>query len=155
MGCRIEGCPGKRRTTILLASGAVALGLGVLVYALDRAPGTASFLPPAMTAGTGAFGPLAGSLPTFLHTMAFALITAALLAPTRRAGLAACAAWATVNIAFEVSQHTAFGDVTGFGMHGTYDSFDLLAAVLGAGTAYLLIRVVSLRAPPDAERLPA
>ena len=55
----------------------------------------------------------------------------------------------------EISQHTAFRNVTGLGMRGTYDPLDLLAALLGAGAAYSIMRVFSMRVPPDAERLPA
>lgn len=137
---RTDGNLGRRRTAVLLASGIAALCAGVAVYALDRPPASVGFLPHGLAAGSGMFGALSGPLPTFVHSMAFALITAALLAPTRRAALLACAAWAAINIVFEVSQHPIFRDFAGFGLRGSYDPFDLLAAVLGAAAAYLLAR---------------
>jgi hypothetical protein len=127
----------------LFASGVAVLAAGVLVYSLERPAGSVPFLPAALSLHGGQVWlppALSGPLPTFLHTLAFTLITAAFLAPTRRAGLAACAAWAAVNIAFEASQHTAFRDFTGFGMQGRFDPLDLLAALLGAAAAYPFIR---------------
>ena len=138
-GSRI-GATTRHRGAILAAGGFAALALGAAVYALDRPPGSVGFLPRAFVDDGGRFGLLAGSLPSFLHTMAFALITAALLKPTRRAGLAACAVWAAINLAFEFSQHAAFRELTGFGMYGTFDPLDLMAALLGAAAAYLLLR---------------
>jgi hypothetical protein len=136
----IDGSAVRRRVTILLALGGAALALGVAVYALDRPPGSVNFLPRAMVRDGGLFGPLAGALPTFLHTLAFASMTAAFLTPTRRALLTACAVWAAIDLAFEVSQHPAFAEATGFGMYGSFDPYDLLAAPLGAAAAYILVK---------------
>ena len=124
----------------LFALGFTALLLGVLVYALERPAGSVAILPAGLMPGGAFLGPLAGPLPTFLHTFAFALMTAAFLTPTRRARLAACGVWAVINFAFEVSQHPAFMELTGFGMHGAYDPLDLLAALAGALVAYLFLQ---------------
>ena len=139
-GCR-NAVLVRHRGAILIVSGVAALAAGVSVYALDRPPGSVGFLPRGLVADSGSFGLLAGSLPTFLHTMAFALITAALLRQTRQARLAACAIWAAVNLAFEASQHAAFREFTGFGMHGAFDPLDLLAALLGAVAAYIFMEI--------------
>ena len=136
----IDGSAVRRRAVNLLALGVAALALGVAVYALDRPPGSVAFLPRALVRDGGMFGPLAGALPTFLHTLAFASMTAAFLAPTRRARLAACAVWTAINLAFEVSQHPAFAETTGFGLYGSFDPYDLLAAPLGAAVAYILMQ---------------
>lgn len=124
----------------LFALGLGALVLGVLVYALDRPAGSVAFLPAGMAYDSGFLGPLAGPLPTFLHTVAFSLTTAALLAPTRCARLASCGVWVAVNWLFEAAQHPAFRDITGIGMPGAFDPLDLLAALLGAAVAFLFMQ---------------
>ncbi len=135
----INGSAERRRAVNLLALGIAALAFGVVVYVLDRPPGSVAFLPRALVRDGGLFGPLAGALPTFLHTLAFASMTAAFLAPTSRALLAACAVWAAINLAFEVSQHPAFAAAAGFGLYGSFDPYDMLAALLGAAAAYFLM----------------
>lgn len=117
-----------------------ALALGVLVYALDRPAGSVAFLPVGMAYDSGFLGPLAGPLPTFLHVLAFSLMTVAFLDPTRRARLAACGAWAGINWLFEAAQHPAFMEITGTGMPGVFDPLDLLAALLGAAAAFGVAR---------------
>lgn len=119
--------------------GLAVLALGAAVYALDRPAGSVVFLPRSFAVDGGLFGPLAGPLPTFLHTMAFSLMTAALLAPTLRPRLAACGIWVAVNWLFEAAQHPAFNDLTGIGMRGAFDQLDLLAALLGAAMAFGVI----------------
>lgn len=125
----------------LFASGVGVLAAGVLVYALDRPADSVPFLPAALSLHDGhAFlpAPLAGLLPTFLHTMAFALMTAAVLGPGPRKAVLAGAAWAAVNMLFEFSQHPLFAKTLGAGMAGTFDGLDLLAAPMGAAAAVLL-----------------
>ena len=129
---------------LLRPAGLFALGLGVLVlgvavYVLDRPVGSVGFLPARLGHGSGLLGPFAGPLPTFLHTLAFSLMTAALIAPSLRARLAACGVWAAVNGLFEAAQYPAFRDITGIGMPGAFDPLDLLAAAIGAVAAFLLM----------------
>ena len=68
---------------LLLAT--LLLAFGVLVYVLDR--GGAVYFLSTWTATLGesnVFGPLGDHLPTFVHTLAFILITAAILRPWPR-----------------------------------------------------------------------
>lgn len=131
------------RPARLFALGLGALALGVLVYALDRPAGSVAFLPVGMAYDSGFLGPLAGPLPTFLHALAFSLMTVAFLDPTQRVRLAACGAWAGINWLFEAAQHPAFKEITGVGMPGAFDPLDLLAAPLGAMAAFLFIRTLA------------
>ena len=119
----------------LFALGFAALVLGVLLYALERPADSVAILPAGLVHDGAFLGPLAGPLPTFLHTLAFALMTAAFVAPTLRALLATCGVWMAVNIAFEISQHDVFREYTGIGLYGTFDPLDFLAALLGAVAA--------------------
>ncbi|MBE9556864.1 MAG: hypothetical protein IMF08_08405 [Proteobacteria bacterium] len=132
-----------RRPAKLFILGLSALGMGVLVYALDRPAGSVAFLPAGMAYDSGFLGPLAGPLPTFLHALAFALITAAFLEPTRRARLAVCGIWVAINWLFEAAQHPAFMEITGIGMPGAFDPLDLLAAPAGAAVALLIMQPVT------------
>ncbi len=127
----------------LFVLGLGVLALGVLVYTLDRPTGSVAFLPAGMVYDSGILGPLAGPLPTFLHAMAFSLMTAAFLDPTWRARLAASGVWVAVNWLFEVAQHPAFMEITGIGIPGAFDPLDLLAALLGAATALLVTQTVT------------
>lgn len=124
----------------LFALGLGALALGVLVYALDRPAWSVAFLPATLIHDSGFLGPLAGPMPTFLHVLAFSLMTAALLAPTLRARFAACSAWVAVNWLFEAAQHPALMEITGNGMPGAFDLLDMLAALLGAAAAFLVMQ---------------
>ncbi len=135
--------PAIARPAGLFALGFTALVLGVLVYALERPAGSVAILP-AGSMHDGAFlGPLAGPLPTFLHTLAFALMTAAFLAPARHARLAACGVWVAFNMAFEISQHPAFAELAGFGLPGAFDPLDLLAAIAGAVAAFIFMELLA------------
>ena len=138
----------------LLVLAAATLLLGALLYAADRSLSHASLLPAFATLTIGPlFGPLGGSLPSFLHPFAFSLLSAAAGRLDRSTGYGACAGWWLVNIAFEAGQQPALrepivgwmGDTLGTGrlttwltsylLHGTFDVADLLAASLGSLTA--------------------
>ncbi len=136
-------------STLLLLALAV-LALGTLVYALDRAPGSAVLWPRMLTRESGApvFGVFGGSLPSLAHAFAFALLSALVL-PWRRAWQAgACIGWALVDALFEIGQHRALsgplGDLlpplAGYWRHGTFDPLDLAAGGVGAALAYALLR---------------
>jgi len=137
--------------TSLVAVGAFALAIGVVVYLTDRR-GPLATLASALGASTGhhLFGDLGQWLPSFVHPFAFSLFTAAVL-PRRSAWqYAGCVGWGAVNIAFEVGQHprfsaawagalqTAFGSspwvqrVANYFTLGTFDGSDIVAAILGS-----------------------
>ena len=76
----------QRRPEVgMLLLAILLLAFGVLVYVFDRG-GAVYFLSTwtATLAESNAFGPLGDHLPTFVHTLAFILITAAILRPWPR-----------------------------------------------------------------------
>ncbi len=144
------------------AAGLGALGIGASVYLFDRAGG-ARFVP-AWLAPRFAVPPtpglVGGSLPSFAHVFAFALLTAAVVGASRSAAKLACLVWVLVDVAFEVGQvdrvahtfavvsfpwggaHVPFEYVRTYLLRGTFDSMDLCAAALGGLAAYLVIAMV-------------
>jgi hypothetical protein len=130
----------------LCAGGALALAAGVLFYACVRA---AQPWPP---------GPWGGSLPTFLHSVAFALLALAVTAPWRRLAPWVCAGWLAVEVAFELLQADAIaGAVQSAGLAsgphwlraflaGTFDPLDLCAATAGVILAFLIATRTDARA---------
>lgn len=149
-----------------LILGSAALLAGVAVYMLDRAPGSAYFLPAAVSFGDGGspwFGDFGGQLPDFLHVYALSLLTAAVLGSTRSAALASCAGWWAIDSFFELGQHPAispiFAAVTpawfdgipflentaAYFVRGTFDPRDLLAIAFGAMTAFFSIAAINYR----------
>ena len=144
----------------MLLLAAILLASGALVYALDRG-GAVYFLPfwacaPSLTAFTG---PLGNHLPTFLHTLAFILITAAILRPWPRLLLPICATWFGIECLFELGQMAPFDDhiaalvpawfegvplleiTSHYFIRGTYDALDVVSIALGATIAYPLVRI--------------
>ena len=103
------------------------------------------------------FGVLGGSLPSFVHVCAFALLTAALLDGGRRLNQAICLGWFSVDLVFEMGQHPKLATpianavpawfihvpildrTTTYFLSGTFDPLDILFAALGALTAYIAI----------------
>jgi hypothetical protein len=137
----------------------VALTIGVVVYVTGRPPGSASLLPAAFSISGGAshlFGGLGGSLPDFLHALAFTVLTAVVLGGSRTAALASAAAWWSIDSLFEIGQHPAvspwlvaalptwFGHIPLLGntdkyfLRGTFDPADLAAIAIGCGCAAVL-----------------
>jgi len=152
----------------LVGGGLLWLGLGTLVYLGDRPCGSSylqgyiqQLLPAAGMDGIS-FGILGGWLPTFCHVVAWSLITAGVLALHSKPALAAiCLLWLVINAGFELGQKYAaaggklFTDALpaagiadifrNYFTNGTYDTGDLLAAVLGAGVAFILLLVITER----------
>jgi len=97
------------------------------------------------------------SVPSFLHVLAMALLTAAFAPPTRRGALVLCAAWVAINWLFESGQHAGLakpiyqwlqaqcGEWPAchrsalFFRNGTFDTLDLVAAAAGGVCAWLLL----------------
>ena len=144
-----------RRPALLAAMAAAALLAGMLVYLIGRPPGHAMWIPDLPIAPRPLlFGPIGAWLPSFVHPLAFALLTAAVLpagSPWRYGG---CAAWGAVDVAFELGQHAALEatwlDLAERGLapvplaryfiHGTFDVADLVAAMAGALAAAACLR---------------
>jgi len=136
------------------------LAIGVLVYLTDRDASRAVLIPTfGWLAGSHLFGAFGQSLPSFAHTFAFSLFTAAALPPCSRAAYPACLAWCAVNVAFELGQHERFsahlaemlqGNLSALPMNrplanyflrGTFDVGDIVAAVAGALLAAAVLRL--------------
>lgn len=146
--------------------GGIALALGMLVYATDRDPAHALLFPALAALHVGPmFGAPGAWLPSFVHPLAFSLLSAAALPRRPRPAYGACAAWWMVNVAFEIAQHPkysgavahavhrAFGHgavadaLAGYGLHGRFDPADLIAATAGSLAAAALLR--HFRLPKD------
>lgn len=145
----------------ILAGGVLLLGL--MVYLFDRPAGTAMALPRLLEPSQPAavFGALGGSLPSFAHAYAFALLSCVVL--PRRAGwaAAACAFWVLVDSAFEILQWPPFArpaaavlqgaawpgfdHLGAYLVQGRFDALDLLAGGLGGGAALLCAHALLLR----------
>jgi hypothetical protein len=142
-----------------------ALGLGVLVYVVDRPPG-ATALPESITLFQPTvrfFGTVGQSLPAFVHVFAFSVLTMALLGSRHRVAIAVCTGWFLVDTAFELGQHPTINaelaklipswfeaipilDRTDqLFRYGAFDPLDLLSIALGAFAAYVVTQRTQLR----------
>ena len=144
----------------MLLLAAILLAVGILVYAFDRG-GTVYFLSGWTSAlpRTEFLGPLGNHLPTFLHTLAFILITAAILRPWPQFLVPICATWFGIECLFELGQMTPFdGHIAAllpswlegvpvleiapdYFMRGTFDALDVVSIALGATIAYPVVRI--------------
>ncbi|HSC65771.1 MAG TPA: hypothetical protein VLD35_19180 [Caldimonas sp.] len=138
---------GWRRVALLAAMAVAALVAGTLVYLVDRPPGHAMWIPHfALAPRPPTFGSIGDWLPSFVHPLAFALLTAAALpagSPWRYRG---CVAWGAVDVACELGQHAALKTAwlglaeqglapvaaSRYFLHGRFDVADLVAAAAGA-----------------------
>jgi hypothetical protein len=148
------------RTYRLLAL--TALGVGLLVYLLDRSPAHVYFLSRVtwwISSRDSRLGALGGSLPDLLHVYAFILLTAA-VAPKRNTALPICVFWLLLDALFELGQHSIVApriaaavpawfhrvpfldNTASYFLHGTFDYADLLAIAAGAVFAYGSISLV-------------
>jgi hypothetical protein len=98
-----------------------------------------------------------GSLPTFLHVLAFSMLTGA-LGESASSRIRSCTAWAGVNALFEVAQHATVARLlaekldlwcgeyfvcarTGqYFLRGTFDIADIAAGALGGLLAYTILK---------------
>lgn len=151
----------RRRTASLAAFGGLALAIGVLVYLADRVPGSAMLLPAWHGPGAGTvFGAVGQWLPSFVHPLAFSLLTAAALAPAAKPRYGVCAGWCATDAAFELGQlpqlagwlDAALHDsplpaaltrpLADYVLRGRFDSADLAAVALGSLAAAGVLRLV-------------
>jgi len=164
----VWGRAGRWRARV---AAALALTVGLAVYVLDRAPGSAYFLPQGLSLSGGQpwFGAFGGWLPEFAHVFAFSLLTALILGASRRALLASCLSWWAIDSLFEIGQHPALASTIsdalpkwfarvpfldhagGYFIHGTFDARDLFAIAAGAVAAALtLMLLLRKESPPCA-----
>lgn len=132
--------------------------VGVLVYVVDRG-GRAYFVPDwarVDTELTPIFGLMAGWLPTFAHTFAFASLTTAILWPWPSLTAPVCVGWFVIESLFELGQVNAVayqlsavldrgsmpGMISNYFGAGTFDPLDGVAIAFGSAAAYLLARLL-------------
>jgi glutathione S-transferase len=154
----------------LAALAGALLALGLLVYLADRPAGQAMLLPAWPRLADGAwFGSAGHWLPSFVHPLAFSLLTVAALGPSPRPRYGVCVAWGALNAAFELGQlpqvataiaaalHDSGGPATpsralaDYFVHGRFDAADLAAVALGSVAAAILLR---LRHDPNLHHAP-
>ena len=98
---------------------------------------------------------IGNSLPTFIHVLAFSLLTAGLVARRKRSYALVCLTWFVIDVLFELAQ--AFGEVIipvipewfsnflflentkNYFLHGRFDYFDLLSIALGSVAANIFL----------------
>jgi len=140
-------------------AGALLLS-GLLYYLAFRtalpAPLQHLHVRPLALAGSVEGSALLGSLPSLIHVTAFGLLTCALLRPRVLSALVAGAAWAGIDLLWELScaNDQAWlrvgSDLIGVGSVPacTYDSADIVASVAGAAAAtciaWLVLKVHSV-----------
>lgn len=144
-----------------IAIGLLALGVGVLVYLVDRPAQQVYFISNDISlfqSGWLMFGALGQSLPSFIHVFSFSILTAGIMnCQSSLCSLVICLVWAIINAAFEIGQHADMALMLvnaipawldglpvlehsrSFFVYGTFDVFDLLLGVAGASIAYGLI----------------
>ena len=157
-----DAAGGKRRMARIrwfqVSLALAALGLGALVYLIDRPPGLTA-LPESITLFQPTarfFGALGQSLPAFAHVFGFSLLTIALVGGGRGMTIAACTGWFLVDIAFELGQYPAIATrlasltpswfeaipilnrTDDFFRYGTFDPLDLTFITFGALAAYVV-----------------
>lgn len=139
----------------------VALTTGALVYVLDRPAADTYLIPDGWTFGEQVppvFGALGAHWPTFAHTLAFILLTSALLGSRPRAAVVACGSWGLVAGLFEIAQHETWAqtiaglvpgwfsqwplldNVAAYFLAGRFDVVDLASIGIAVACAYALIR---------------
>lgn len=148
------------RDVIRILLGITGLGLGVLVYLIDRPADLIYFLPDSQPFFTGyrtGFGSLGQHLPTFLHTFSFSLITAGVLACRSRLGIGLVGmTWFLINLLFELGQSPDYSswlvqyipawfegmivleNTASYLQLGTYDPRDVVSIGIGALLAFLI-----------------
>lgn len=136
----------------------IALVLGVIIYLVERSGTGVYFLPDAWEA-ISASSWLGRHLPGLLHTFAFSIFTAALLAPSRAAAVLSCLFWVLANSLFEFGQLDAVAtEITGYlptwfkdwpvlenlnsyFLAGTFDPVDVVFIVLGGAAAFVTMAI--------------
>ena len=132
--------------TRLCAGAALVLAAGALFYVCARGAHPLTTVP-------AVWG---GSLPTLLHSAAFALLALAVTAPWPRLAPWVCAGWLAVEAGFELFQLESVARIANVAgpetpwlrafLAGTFDPADLLAAVAGVLLALMIAAPTAARA---------
>jgi hypothetical protein len=134
---------------------------GAVLYYHDRPPGATFLLPfrgQGHVPGRDLFGAIGGSLPSFFHTAAFAILSALALPRGVTWATGACAFWVLINTVFEIGQHRSLGGALqtaithwsdgvpfysylgSYFANGFFDVSDIVFSWIGGLFAWTLIR---------------
>jgi hypothetical protein len=141
------------------------LVLGVLFYYYSRSAEHPYFLnffevnPQLKFTLPSLFVSVGHSLPTFIHALAFSLMTASFIAKCKKGYVIVCLSWFAVDALFEISQgldnimiqfvpdwfsgFLFLENTRNYFLHGRFDYFDLLSIALGSLTAYILLMLTN------------
>ena len=146
-----------------VALGSLALGLGIVLYLVDRPASETYFVPESLSLfshGSTVFGSLGQHMPTFLHVFAFCLLSSGILDCNKRCALLVCGFWLCLDGLFEIAQHDAIAErlvpwvpdwfngipilenTANYFSRGHFDPLDLASIVLGSMLAYLTISLL-------------
>jgi hypothetical protein len=134
---------------------------GTMVYLIDRPPEATYFLHFSRIKVSlygilpNVFGVIGNSLPDFLHTFSFIMLTAGLLSWGKRGSLVICLFWFFIDLIFELFQRfnglplkilpgwfqgiPFLENTENYFRQGTFDLLDLIAITLGAVTACFVL----------------
>lgn len=150
-------------SNFILALALIALLIGLLIYVFVREPiyDIIDFMQKysgVYQAGNSSI--LIGSLPTFVHTLAFSLLTALLLPSRKTYFLISVSFWVLINIAFEVLQKAGSESAiveyitslslcqencSGYFHYGTYDIYDVYSILAGGIFACFVLCITKYR----------
>jgi hypothetical protein len=150
----------KKNSLIRAAFGFNVLLLGAAEYIFSRPPESSHIgILIKRIAGNipkiNLFGILGGVMPDFAHACAFSLFTLVLFPrAVRKMRILICLFWLAIDVFFETGQYfgqqisglintilppnTVAALLKGYFVNGKYDPMDILAMVLGVGTAFLI-----------------
>lgn len=149
-----------RPQTVQVIAAIGALLIGVLVYLIDRPPGSVYLIPEGLSvAGQNSvvFGVIGNHLPTLVHVYAFIILTAVIMAPSPNQVMLICVIWFLIDALFELAQIDAIAkwlvsyipswfegipvleNTSNFFSYGTFDILDILSITIGAIAAYFTI----------------
>jgi len=142
-----------------------ALLLGAIFYYIFRPAGNIYFIKslgwdpqlhitmPPLLAGIGR------CLPTFIHVFAFILLTAGLVAGSKKSYLIITLAWCAIDLLFEIGQGVGreimqiipdwfsgipfLENTRAYFMRGSFDWYDLFSIALGSLAAYFILRLTN------------
>ncbi len=143
--------------------GVATLGLGAVYYLSIRPLAIAAGFASSDAQLLPILALALGSIPTFLHVLAFSMLAGA-LGESASDRIRSCTGWVGVNALFEVGQHATVARLlvktldrwcgeyfvcarTGqYFLRGTFDSADIAAGALGGLLAYIILKCRSRHA---------
>ena len=140
--------------------GCMILLLGMVVYLFNRPAWQFTLLPDFLFTqwvSGGMADQFGGSLPSFLHVLGFSVLSAGIIATSKKGYRLICGLWSLINISFEILQadiflmpeeiyrqevtvgHSLFVWLQDYARNTVFDFYDLLAILLGAICAYRVL----------------